>query len=237
VNNVRQQLRRAAQDFADQVYEALRADILADLRRELALDAARRRDAQPKPPVRLSRAQRSSSTTPLERVLIYVTEHPGTAPKAIIEATGMGRPAVFAALASACSMGALVKEGTWRNVTYSPAGHMATEEPAVDAGTTLKPRRSRIGAADIVGDVVAWIAAHPGCRRSELTTAFPVTSGVLRRALDVARHQRRIEMEGTRASAHYFAVHAPTGRARGASGEGLSLHRGDAMTSPSFVGE
>jgi hypothetical protein len=206
VSSVRQQLRRAAQDFAEQVYNLLRADLLADLRRELAADAARR-VVPPKPQRRRQHAPRQPSATPLERVLIYVAEHPCTKPKAIIEATGMGRPAVFAALASACATGALVKEGSWRNVTYSPAGHTPSNAE-VTAVPKPKYRRSRVGAADIVEDVVAWISMHRGCRRSELTTAFPVTSGVLRRALDVAKEQGRIRMEGTRASARYFALGA-----------------------------
>ena len=88
----------------------------------------------------------------------------------------------------------------------SPAGHTPSDGAVVGPAPKPKYRRSRIGAADIVEDVVAWIERHPGCRRSELTPAFPVTSGVLRRALDVAKEQHRIRMEGTRASARYFAL-------------------------------
>jgi hypothetical protein len=206
VSRVRQQLRRAARDFADKIYDTLRTDLVRELRREFASKPARAAPTA-RPPRR-----RPSPTAPaaaaFERVLVYVTEHPGTSPKAIIDETGLRRPVVFQALAEGCESGALSKAGRWRNVTYSPAGYTPSDGAVVGAAPKPKYRRSRVGAADIVEDVVAWISMHHGCRRSELTTAFPVTSGVLRRALDVAKEQRLIRMEGTRASARYFALGA-----------------------------
>jgi hypothetical protein len=206
VSRVRQQLRRAARDFADKIYETLRTDFVRELRRELASKPSRAASAT-RPPRRRS-SPTATAAASFERVLVYVTEHPGTSPKAIIDETGLRRPVVFQALAEGCESGALSKAGRWRNVTYAPAGYTSSEGGVVGAAPKPKYRRSRVGAADIVEDVVAWISMHDGCRRSELTTAFPVTSGVLRRALDVTKEQGRIRMEGTRASARYFALGA-----------------------------
>jgi len=203
VSRVRQQLRRAARDFADKIYDTLRTDLVRELRREFASKPARAAPAARPPRRRPSPSAPAAAA--FERVLVYVTEHPGTSPKAIIDETGLRRPVVFQALAEGCESGALSKAGRWRNVTYSPAGHTPSDSE-VAAAPKPKYRRSRIGAADIVEDVVAWIETHPGCCRSELTKAFPVTSGVLRRALDVAKEQHHIRMEGTRASARYFAL-------------------------------
>jgi hypothetical protein len=212
VSRVRQQLRRAARDFADKIYDTLRTDLVRELRREFASKPARAAPTA-RPPRR-----RPSPTAPaaaaFERVLVYVTEHPGTSPKAIIDETGLRRPVVFQALAEGCESGALSKAGRWRNVTSD--GEVAVVPKP-------KYRRSRIGAADIVEDVVAWIETHPGCRRSELTPAFPVTSGVLRRALDVAKEQHHIRMEGTRASARYFALGGSASSTGNARDDGVAV--------------
>ncbi len=212
MSRVRQQLRRAARDFADKIYDTLRTDLVRELRREFASKPARAAPTA-RPPRR-----RPSPTAPaaaaFERVLVYVTEHPGTSPKAIIDETGLRRPVVFQALAEGCESGALSKAGRWRNVTSD--GEVAVVPKP-------KYRRSRIGAADIVEDVVAWIETHPGCRRSELTPAFPVTSGVLRRALDVAKEQHHIRMEGTRASARYFALGGSASSTGNARDDGVAV--------------
>lgn len=193
--SMRQRLRRAAKDFADALFELLHS------RARAAPNGTRERSS----PTR-RRAARGDSH---ERVLIYVTEHPGCAPKAIAEATKLARPTVQAALARACSEGALVKTGRVRSVAYAPAGTSAgaSKRRAPRTGA----RRSPIGAADALEPVVAWIEAHPGCGRGALSEAFDLTIGVLRGALDLARADGRIRMEGTRRSARYFA------RTRGAA--------------------
>lgn len=198
MSRLRSQLRRAARDFADTLYETLRADLARELRRELP---ARSR-SRPLPP-RTTRPQRTTAlrAEAFERVLMYVTEHPGTKPKAIIDETGLRRPVVFQALAHGCELGALTKTGEWRNVTYAPACAEATSsEPR------RKFQRSRIRAADVRAQVVAWIADHPGVTRGELQAAFDVTPGVLRAALELARNAGVLRMEGTRGRARYFAT-------------------------------
>lgn len=132
---------------------------------------------------------------------MYVTEHPGTTPKTIIDATGLRRPVVFQALAHGCELGAITKTGAWRNVTYAPALAESAPEPA-----RRKYERSRVGAADVYADVIAWVAERPGSTRGDLSTAFDVTPGVLRAALELARDAGALRMEGTRGRARYFAT-------------------------------
>lgn len=188
--SMRQRLRRAAKDFADALFELLHSRAPAAPSRVRKLSSPTRR-----------RATRGDS---LERVLTYVTEHPGCAPKAIAQATKLARPTVQAALARACSEGALVKTGRVRSVAYAPAGRSGGTSTRRTRGSGA--RRSTIGAADALEPVVAWIEAHPGCGRGALSEAFDLTIGVLRGALDLARADGRIRMEGTRRSARYFAL-------------------------------
>jgi hypothetical protein len=208
---MRQQLRRAAQEFADHLYDLLHAGLLAELRREhpspprVARGSAR--GSTPKP----ERTYGKPSPQALERVIVYVVEHPGTKPKAIIEDTGMRRPAVFAALNAACEMGALVKHGSWRHVTYSPAGHGPVSTTSVARAKSPKSKSRRMPTDPHLGEqVVAFIAAHPGCTRADLLAAFPVTLQALRRALEAARAGRRIRMEGTRRTARYSQTDVAT---------------------------
>jgi hypothetical protein len=208
---MRQQLRRAAQEFADHLYDLLHAGLLAELRRE-----------RPSPP-RVARASSRGSASKrertygkpspqaLERVIVYVVEHPGAKPKAIIEDTGLHRPVVFAALQAACEMGALVKHGAWRHVAYSAAG-VAMPSTAFIAQPKASRSRPRCATAGphLGEQVVAFIDAHPGCSRADLLAAFPVTLQVLRRALESARAGRRIRMEGTRRTARYSVIEPST---------------------------
>ena len=58
--------------------------------------------------------------------------------------------------------------------------------------------------------IVAFIAAHPGCRRAALVSAFAdAVLATLRRALDVARAGGRIRMDGMRRTARYFPIASP----------------------------
>lgn len=206
---MRQQLRRAAQEFADQLYDLL---VLAEPRKERsspprAVRAAARTSKPQKP-----RTYGKPSPQALERVIVYVVEHPGTKPKTIIEDTGMRRPVVFAALNAACEMGALVKHGAWRHVTYYAAGHPSPTTNEARAKTTRSKSQSRRTPTDprLGEQVVAFIAAHPGCTRADLLVAFPVSLQALRRALESARASRRIRMEGTRRTARYSSTELAT---------------------------
>lgn len=204
MSRLREQLRRVALAFADQLYEVLRAESSCDVPTELggASTAAR---ARPRPAKSRS-ARRTGTPSPeaLEQVIVYVVEHPGTKPKAIIDDLGLRRPAVFAALNAACEMGALVKSGAWRNVTYYPAGYAPdTKRPAAASPSRA---RSVASGSDLDEQVVAFIAAHPGCSRADLLVEFPVSLPVLRRALESARLAKRIRMEGTRRTARYEPV-------------------------------
>lgn len=202
---MRQQLRRAAQDFADHLYDLLHAGILAELRREHSSPRRAVRGAPRQRAPKRERTYSKPSLEALERVIVYVVEHPGTKPKAIIEDTGLGRPAVFAALNAACEMGALVKHGSWRHVTYAPAGDGSAA--AAKAATAPKSKSRKIPTDPQLDElVVSFIAAHPGCSRADLLVEFPVSLPVLRRALESARVAKRIRMEGTRRTARYEPV-------------------------------
>ncbi len=86
MNGLRQQLRRAAQDFADNLYELL----LGGLPRELGaarFEATPR--SRPRSTSRTTQRRRPHSDASLERVPVYVTEHPGARPKDIAEGTGV----------------------------------------------------------------------------------------------------------------------------------------------------
>jgi hypothetical protein len=207
VSKLRQHLQRAARAFADELFEAIQAEFRG-APRQPPPDTPRSHPQRPAPALKPKRRRPGSSSTDLERVLVYVTEHPGTAPKSIIEATGIHRPSVFAALRDACTMGALVKHGEWRHVTYAPAGH-ARAVAAPPVAPRRKYQRTAVHAADICEEVVAWVAAHPGCVWSEIAPAFRGAEGSLRAALGLARANRRVRMEGTRRTARYYATDLP----------------------------
>jgi hypothetical protein len=206
VSRLRQQLRQAAQAFADSIHDIFTEHLGAGATPPEVEPAPHSAPRRGRPPRSLS-----GSANALERVLMYVTEHGEVSPKAIAEATGISRSAVGRALVDACSLGALVRRGSGPAITYA----VGLGEPEPPARARKQKRPPRGSAADVYEAVIAYVVGHPGCTRAELAGAFPVTLPVLRAALDRARAERRVRMDGARRTARYFAVrevHRSAGR-------------------------
>jgi hypothetical protein len=199
VSLVQQKLRRAARECADKIYKEFREELLAEIRRATSYKSAILQANQP----RDDAGRRGRAPTVFERVVLYLTEHPASTPKQILIDAKIGRSALYRTFAEGFALGVLARARTGGKTRYWVVGHeSATSAPEADRA----PPRSAaaVRPSPLREDVVAWIAAHPGCAKPDLMAAFPIPFGLLRRALEDARLERRIAMKGARSTARYF---------------------------------
>ncbi len=201
MNRTRELLHEAAREFADRIYELVRAELVEDVRRSLGLAV---QPAAPSPaPASTLGTTLPKQTLGFDRVVTFVREHPGCAPKDLVAALGVDRNTAFAALGLACSSNLLRKEGAGRAVRYFPAGD--GHEHAPPAESIPMPRRGpRATTAATTYQLIQFVNDHPGCRYGEIAQALAASESAVRRALQLAKEQGAIRMEGTRITARYF---------------------------------
>lgn len=201
MNGTEDLLRRAVLDFTSRLAEIIRLEVSSEVRAQLARTHVAplpvERDAEP--PAKPHRE------TPLQRIVAFVTAHPGATPKDIVAELRIARPTVFKALAEGCAASTFGKRGGGRTVQYFVGSLPA--EPAIDAAQPAAAERAPTGAwRRIAEQVVAFVQAHPGCRYGAIQDAVGATTGILQRALRDAKEHGAIRMEGTRIKARYFAT-------------------------------
>lgn len=193
MNDPRQLLRQAAEDFALRIYEIIRMDVLGQLGSQL-------------PPTAIPEV--ADAETPLRKIVAFVERHPAVMPKDIVAGLKLGRPVVFKALAAACAAGELHKRGGGRTVQYF-AGSVDLESPKTPRMSEPPRRRERSSGQDMSERLVAFVTAHPGCRYSEIRGALGASTSILQRALRDAKARDAIRMEGSRIKARYYPTTAP----------------------------
>jgi hypothetical protein len=148
---MRELLRRAAEEFADRLYEIFRAELMEEIRRELGR-AARADEAAPSSDALTAMLLDAGVAAPsklprspaADRIVADVVANPGVGPAEIIEALGISRKTVFNALAQECALGVLRKAGRAPRVAYFGA-----DGPELPSTGRVRPKvRSARGSPD-----------------------------------------------------------------------------------------
>lgn len=145
----------------------------------------------------------------LDRVVSFLGEYPGAAPRDIIAATGISRRTLFHVLGEAMAAGRVEKRDSAPNVAY----HVADGGPprAVPERSIVAPARSAspIASGDLVAGLAAFVTTHPGCRNSDLEAGLGLTESKLRRVMLLARAAGAVRLEGAKIKSRYYPA-APT---------------------------
>ncbi len=134
-----------------------------------------------------------------QSIQAFVTELSGLVRAAAVDAV---QAALGGTARSAAPVAARRGPGRPRK-TEQPAAKPA-KAPKAKAGT--RGRRTAAQIASLVGDVLAYIKAHPGMRSEKIRAAMKIGRPAMRDALDRLGEAKKIKMKGVKRAASYTAV-------------------------------
>lgn len=146
-----------------------------------------------------------------DRVVEYIAQHPGAAPRDLVAAMSASRSSVFRALLAACEAGDLEKVGSPPVVRYMlPGAELPSTQPGTLPPGAVRPGRRTAAPPPsdeaLIAQVTAFVVAHPECRFRDIQQTIPQTEAKLNNALKEARARGLIRLEGVKIKSRYFPV-------------------------------
>lgn len=203
---------------------ALPDAVLAPLVLSLVLGTAAAPAPSRQPTASQSRPVQPTRLDRMHAVARFVAQHPGVAMAAIYAHLDCSRSSAKLSVADAVRGGLISRRGEKRNAQYFPSVELlpppgptpavllteqrfdgANHQKLVRVERRRGVRKAIPSEAQRKAIVVDYIRQHPGAQMGEIAKHLECSTETARRAVQAARQDGRVRMEGTLGRARYFA--------------------------------